>query len=269
MIRNHIAESSGGIEVTAALFDSYGFRIRDLDGIDVATIPDRFKNRVVETKDEDVLYGFLAEVVIDAENLVLAQNSFNIAVQGFGRFQVVTEGLLDHEPPPLIVFLVGQSRCSQLLHDGGKEFGSGCQIEKVVPFGIALAINVRQAGGQCRKSVGICEIPALIRKTLNKPGESLAAAVFFRQETGYLITELFQAEVVHRNAHHCKIFGQKRGLGQVEESGNQFAFGQITGSAEQDHGTGAGCFTLLIEFRMTCRSYSCQSQHPTEAVAIL
>ena len=70
VVGHHIAQGSCIIEVSAPSLHSNRFRIRDLHMVDVAPIPDRLEDGIVETEDHDVLHGLLAQVVIDAVNLV-------------------------------------------------------------------------------------------------------------------------------------------------------------------------------------------------------
>ena len=72
MVRNHVAQSARGIEVSSTQFHADGFRIRDLHVIDVTAVPDGFEDGIVEAENHDVLDCFLAQVVVDTVNLVLA-----------------------------------------------------------------------------------------------------------------------------------------------------------------------------------------------------
>ena len=73
MVLQHVARSAAAIVVTTARADTELFGDGDLDVVDVTTIPKRLENRVGETQDEEILDGLLAEVVVDAEDLRLAE----------------------------------------------------------------------------------------------------------------------------------------------------------------------------------------------------
>jgi len=49
---------------------------------------------------QDVLDRFLAEVVIDPEDLVFVEDGMEVAVETPGAFEIGAEGLLDNDPPP-------------------------------------------------------------------------------------------------------------------------------------------------------------------------
>jgi hypothetical protein len=67
--------------------------------------------------------------VIDAVDLVFLQGALDLAVQGLGRLQIVTEPLL-YDALPLSALLLGEAGGSQPLYDGPEKSGCG-QIEKI------------------------------------------------------------------------------------------------------------------------------------------
>jgi hypothetical protein len=73
VILQHVARGATAVVITPAGADTELFGDGDLDVVDVATIPKRLKDWVGETQDEEILDGLLAEVVVDAENLRLAE----------------------------------------------------------------------------------------------------------------------------------------------------------------------------------------------------
>src|SRR5689334_16597824 len=79
--------------------------------------------------------------MINAVNLALVKNFFDLLVQLFGGFKVVSEWLFDDHTPPRSVFFVGEIALSQLLNRGGKELRSNCEIKKVIPVGAVNFIN--------------------------------------------------------------------------------------------------------------------------------
>ena len=63
-------------------------------------VPERLEDRVVEAEAQQVLHRLLAEIVIDPVELVFPDRSVQRGVEGARARQIVTEGLLDHDPPP-------------------------------------------------------------------------------------------------------------------------------------------------------------------------
>ena len=65
----------GRVVVAAAPLHAELLGHRDLHVVDVAPVPDRLEDAVGEAEDQDVLDRLLAEVVVDAVDLVLAQDA--------------------------------------------------------------------------------------------------------------------------------------------------------------------------------------------------
>src|SRR5207244_413769 len=121
------AQGASRIIVTATLLDADGFSHGNLHVINVAAVPDRLENSVGETKSQNILDGFFAQVVIDAVDLLLLHDLEQLLVQGLRRVQVATKGLLDNDPPPLVVFFRHQSDRVQLFYDRSEKVGCSGQ----------------------------------------------------------------------------------------------------------------------------------------------
>ncbi len=100
MVLHHIAQRAGMLIERPAAFNADALRRRDLHVVDVVAVPDVLKDAVGEAEDEDVLHRLLAQVVVDAEDLVFVEDLVHIVVQRARRIQVVAEGLLDDRPHP-------------------------------------------------------------------------------------------------------------------------------------------------------------------------
>ena len=68
------------------------------DVVDGVAVPHALEHRVAETEDEDVLHRLLAEVVVDAEDLLLVEDREQLVVELPRGLEVVPEGLLDDDP---------------------------------------------------------------------------------------------------------------------------------------------------------------------------
>ena len=51
-------------------------------------VPDGFENAVRKAEYQDILDGFLAEVMVDPVDLVLFENLADFAIQRLGRLQI-------------------------------------------------------------------------------------------------------------------------------------------------------------------------------------
>src|ERR1700723_776350 len=81
----------------AAILDSELLRHGDLDASHVVAIPDRFKHWIREAGVENVLYRFLSQKMIDAEDSFFGEIAVQNSVEFLRRRQVTPEGLLHHD----------------------------------------------------------------------------------------------------------------------------------------------------------------------------
>jgi len=72
MILNHVPQSAGLLVVSAASAHAHRLAHGDLHVVNRVAVPQPFENRVREAEHHDILDGFLAEVMIDAKDLLLA-----------------------------------------------------------------------------------------------------------------------------------------------------------------------------------------------------
>ena len=74
MVLHHVADRARFFIVAAAPFDAERFGDGDLHVIDVRVIPKRLEQDVGEAQRHQVLHRFLAEIVVDAENIALEEH---------------------------------------------------------------------------------------------------------------------------------------------------------------------------------------------------
>src|SRR5216683_631350 len=182
VVGNHVAQRARSIKISSTLFDAYSLGIRYLHVVNVAAVPNRLEDGVVETKHQNVLHRFFAEVMVDAVDLVFRQHGFDFAVQSAGRIEVMAERLLDNHSPPAAILLVGKSNSAQPFDDGGKEFGRGRKIEENIAFSIVLLIYLAEAGADSGVGGRVSKIAMLIIEPLLKPIPGLRTTVISRQE---------------------------------------------------------------------------------------
>ena len=201
--------------------------------IDVRAIPDRLEDGVGETGKQDVLDGFLAEIVVDAENLVLVQRLVDLLVQFDRRREIGAEGFLKDDPAPAAILaeLVG---CIQVRDDDRKQlwrhrqvvqptgvtaFPTGDQLVETLEVGSlgVLAAQIVQTGGESRPLL----IGERVGGELARPGQQLL--------TKGLVRERGTAET-----DDAKVLRQSILQVQVEQRRHQLAFGQVAGCAKND-----------------------------------
>src|SRR3546814_18020694 len=94
----HISQGNRIFKIATPVFHAHLLRHRNLDIIDVITVPQRFKQRISKTEGQDILYRFLTEVMVYAVYLLLLECPPQQLVKRYGRLLVVTERFLDNNP---------------------------------------------------------------------------------------------------------------------------------------------------------------------------
>ena len=106
----HVAYHAGFLVVPSARFNADVLCRSDLNVMNPLPIPQRLEDRIRETEDEDVLYSFLAEVMIDTKDLMLGEEAQDKMIQIGCRLEVAPKWLLDDDTHPRSDALVLSAR---------------------------------------------------------------------------------------------------------------------------------------------------------------
>ena len=74
MVLDDVAGCADAVVVASASADADILRHRDLDGVDVVCLPQGLKHGVREAHGHDVLDRFLAQIVVNAEDILLIED---------------------------------------------------------------------------------------------------------------------------------------------------------------------------------------------------
>src|ERR1035437_380505 len=132
MIWDHVAKSTGRVVIAATLFDAEFLGNRYLDVIDKVAVPDRLKDAVAKTKHQNVLNGFLAEIMIDAIDLTFFYQLQQIGIKTFCRFEIASKRLFINESPPVAILLFSKAVTDDLAGDLGKQIGRCREVIEVI-----------------------------------------------------------------------------------------------------------------------------------------
>ena len=130
MVLHHVAQRAGLLVERPAAFHAQRFRRRDLHVIDVVAIPDRLEDAVGEAEDQNVLHRLLAQVVIDAEDLVLVEDRVDLVIQFARRIEIVAERLLNHHADARPCLRLRHALRAKVLDDRRKVLRRGGEIEQ-------------------------------------------------------------------------------------------------------------------------------------------
>ena len=136
MVLQDVAGRAGLLVEAGAAPDADVLGHRDLHGVDVVGVPDRLEQRVGEPQRQQVLDRLLAEVVVDAEDVLRGEDRVDERVELLRRLEVVAERLLDDDPAPATGSgVVGHPGALHLLeHDRERRRRDG-QVERGVAEG--------------------------------------------------------------------------------------------------------------------------------------
>jgi hypothetical protein len=142
MIRNHVAQSARRIIITTARFDADLFSDRNLHVIDIISVPDRLENAVAKAENQNILHGFLAEIMIDAENLIFLKDRAQFFIQSFSRFQIAPERFFKNETPPLFFIVFGKFNFIDLTNDFAEENRRRREIKEIITARVEFLFDI-------------------------------------------------------------------------------------------------------------------------------
>ncbi len=163
MVLQHVANGAGLVVERAAILHPEILGHGDLNATHMGAIPDRFIDRVGKARVEDVLHRLLAEIVVDAEDIVFGEIMIEDAAQRGRRFAVAAERLLHHEPR-----ILGAARFGELRRHLGEqrrwdgEIVQGAlgiahllaQLREHIRIGI-VAVHVAQLAQELLEGIGV------------------------------------------------------------------------------------------------------------------
>ena len=153
VVLEDVARRPGLLVERAAALDPDRLGDRDLHVVDVAPVPERLEDAVAEPEDQQVADGLLAQVVVDAIDLRLAEDLADLAVEPLRGLEVVAERLLDDDPPPAAVMaLVVEPDAAELADDLGELGRLGGEVEEPVAAGAVRPRRSRRGGSPARRS---------------------------------------------------------------------------------------------------------------------
>ena len=93
VVLHHVAQRAGLVVVADAVFEPDRLGHRDLHMVDMRGVPQRLEERVGEAQRHQVLHRLLAEIVVDAEDLLLAEIVADQVVERVRRGEIAADRL--------------------------------------------------------------------------------------------------------------------------------------------------------------------------------
>nr|ART39972.1 J98 [uncultured bacterium] len=261
---HHIAHGAGGVVILAAAFGTDLFGDGDLHVAHRAAVPQRLEDGIAEAQRQQVLHRFLAQVVVDAKDLLFRKDAADRLVDGLGAGQVVAQRFFEHHP--------GQGRNQsvpgQAFADRAKQPRGGGQIEH--PHAACAVLEPGRQGAEAVR-VGAVHRQVVDAGAERAPGgvveigrgDELAAIV---AEHAQVLVAAQAAAGQTQDAPAGRAFVVAKGVIQCRQ---QLAQGKVAGGTEENHvealqGTHHGVGRSLGGFRGLASGllFSCQNPLP-------
>src|SRR5258705_11374489 len=123
MILNHIADCASLIIERASALNSKVLCHSNLYALDLIAVPERLKERILEAEKDHVMNRPLAEVMVDAEDVLLVESPEQNPIERLRRDKVVPEGFFNDNASALSTVCLGQ-----LFHDEPEQCRRGGEV---------------------------------------------------------------------------------------------------------------------------------------------
>ena len=243
MTLHHVAQGAGGVVVAGPPLDAAGLGMGDLHMVDIVAVPQRLEHQVGEPEHQDVLHRLLAEVVVDAIELILLPVLVQPVIEDLGALEIETEGLFYHHPAPAALFPV-EPDFGQAGGDRTEVGRADRHVEDHVGAIARIPFEVRPQGT-------VHGVVAQIPPEEAQPGREArpdlridAAPYAVGEPLMHLLAPDGVVPVAPPHAQDAGTVGQPAGLFQMIERRQELVDREIAGRAEDDEGAGLAAFTV-------------------------
>src|ERR1700730_14860393 len=270
VVLHDVAERTRLLVVRATTLDADLLSDGDLDVIDVLPVPQRLEDPVREAEDEQVLHGLLAEVVVDAVDLLLDEGRVQPLVELAGGCQVAPKRLLDdhaHEGPGC---LCRQTRGIESIGEGRHRIRWRAEVEEAIARGAAFAVRGLERPLERLESVRGVHVEGRVSQSRGKRFPRISA----QMDPAVLLDALAHvgAEfLVGHLAATCADDGEARGHGSFRgeriQRRDELALGQVAAGSEDDDAEGNRCARLPAPLVQRALRDQCDAAAPAAASA--
>ena len=223
---DHVPERAGALVEAGPALDRELLGHVDLNVVDVVAVPDRLEHAVREPEREDVLDRLLAQEVVDAEDVALGKRRVEDAVQLAGGLEVGAERLLDDHARA-----AREAARRELLDDGLERRGGDRELEEPA----RAAADLTLGAGDGRGDVRMVRAEDAMTK-VDPVGCPRPPRAEHLQGQERRRAHLVVAQGAARYADDPVALRHQADRGQVEETGDDLAPGQVAGRpVEHDH----------------------------------
>ncbi len=119
MVLEHVAQHADAVIKTRAMSNADCLSHCDLHMVNVGAIPDRLEDGVGKAGEQNILHSFLAEIMVNAIDLVFVECFVDLLIQSDCGCQVCAERFFKHHAPPASV-LMQLTCCIKIINDDGE-----------------------------------------------------------------------------------------------------------------------------------------------------
>ncbi len=226
MVLHHVAQRAGFVVIGAAPADAERLGHGDLHVVDMRAVPQRLQQRVGEAQRHQVLHRLLAEIMVDAEDVLFQEHRAQRVVDRRRALPVVADRLLDDDARARR----GQSLRADALGDGREQIGAGGEI-----IGAHALVAVHQRL-ELAPALLAGRVERLVADARQEFLDRLAAVGLaeFPQGVAHAVLKLGARHLAARDADDARRVGELVDLLAVIERRKQLAVGEVAGAAEND-----------------------------------
>ena len=234
MVLHHVAQRACALVVRRAVLDADGLGGGDLNVVDVAPVPDRLEHAVGEAEHQQILDGFLAQIMIDAIHLIFVEVLVGEPIERARTVEIGAERLLDDDAPPAARRRIGKTRCAELLDHRGIDGRRNGEIEEH-----ALGpVDLRQPRLQPLIQPGVVGLAGhVVHPAGERRGDFVAVGIDpgeFLQAVAELSPECLVVHLAAGDADDGKLCRQAAATRQAVDRGKKLASGEVARRTEDD-----------------------------------
>src|SRR5579883_490550 len=123
VVLDDVADGAHSVIKRAAALNAKAFGHGDLDAFYILAVPDGFKKKICKAEEDDFLDGIFSEVMVNAKDILFAEDTVDFRCEGARRFKIVAEGFFYNDTRA-----IGASGIAELINDAPKENGRNRQL---------------------------------------------------------------------------------------------------------------------------------------------
>ena len=225
---DHVAKRADRLVEGDAAPEADRLRHVDLDVVDEVAVPDRLEQAVREPERENVLRGFLAEEVVDPEDLLFVEHLVQVVVQRLRAREIRAERFLHHDARAL-----DEVRGAEHPDRRQRRVWRHAQVVQPPAFRADRQLGARDGGGERLRARFERHVVEVLGERVPVDAQDLAREEL-AERVACELAEALSVERVERDADDPASWNEAGG-GKVEEAGQELAPREVARGAHENH----------------------------------